>query len=397
MADPRAEQLGGLDVAVDAITVGVRHRKDLGDLDALAASIERLGLLQPITITPGRVLVCGWRRLEAAKRLGWTQVRTWVRSGLSDGATRLLAEYDENVLRQAYTRTEQATLYRELKEVLRQEAQRRQQASRFGSVPDGAQVTSSGGATSGDSGDSDIVGAVDSTPPADPHKQGRVRDQAALLATGKKSWQAMERIGTLMDLATDIAQPEEIRDLAAEAVARIEDGGQVAPEWAKVQATLRASDGAAVPGAGTVQTVVEPEAADAIRPAVAERAGITLYALRTWGTTWDGIARLLDQHDPAVLGPALRPRDWDTICHVQVRLTTLVERMRDARDRAGASNLLDHATAEEEKGQGDQRAQVPGPGDMEAASGPTDGGEPDEAPGRAAVPLARVIAIGARS
>ncbi|MCF4123655.1 hypothetical protein L1785_22210 [Antribacter sp. KLBMP9083] len=343
------------------------------------------------------MLVCGWRRLEAAKRLGWTQVRAWVRSGLSDGATRLLAEYDENVLRQAYTRTEQATLYRELKEVLRQEAQRRQQASRFGSVPDAAQVTSSGVATSGDSGDSDIVGAVDSTPPADPHKQGRVRDQAALLATGKKSWQAMERIGTLMDLATDLAQPEEVRDLAAEAVARIEDGGQVAPEWAKVVATLRASGGATLPGAGSVHAVVEAETVGAIRPAVAERAGITLYALRTWGTTWDGIARLLDQHDPTILGPALRPRDWDTICHVQRRLTTLVERMRDARDRAGAPNLLDHATAEEEKGQGDQRAQVPGPGDMEAASGPTDGGEPDEAPGRAAVPLARVIAIGARS
>lgn len=42
---------------VDSIQVGNRHRKDLGDIDALAASIERDGLLQPITVTPEGVLV----------------------------------------------------------------------------------------------------------------------------------------------------------------------------------------------------------------------------------------------------------------------------------------------------------------------------------------------------
>ena len=41
-----------LDRTVESIQVGRRHRRDLGDLDALAASIERDGLLQPITITP---------------------------------------------------------------------------------------------------------------------------------------------------------------------------------------------------------------------------------------------------------------------------------------------------------------------------------------------------------
>lgn len=38
-----------LDRTVESIQVGRRHRHDLGDLDALAASIERDGLLQPIT------------------------------------------------------------------------------------------------------------------------------------------------------------------------------------------------------------------------------------------------------------------------------------------------------------------------------------------------------------
>ena len=43
-----------LDRAVDSIRVGNRHRKNMGDLDALTASIQRDGLLQPITITPRR-------------------------------------------------------------------------------------------------------------------------------------------------------------------------------------------------------------------------------------------------------------------------------------------------------------------------------------------------------
>ena len=54
-------QAGGvqLDRVVDSIIVGTRHRADLGDIDALAASIEREGLLQPLTVTIDGVLVCG--------------------------------------------------------------------------------------------------------------------------------------------------------------------------------------------------------------------------------------------------------------------------------------------------------------------------------------------------
>ena len=59
-----------LERALVSIQVGRRHREDLGDIDALAASIEREGLLQPITITPDGVLVCGLRRLAAMRKLG---------------------------------------------------------------------------------------------------------------------------------------------------------------------------------------------------------------------------------------------------------------------------------------------------------------------------------------
>ncbi len=49
MSTPRHIEL---DRAVDSLHVGRRHRADLGDIDALAASIERDGLLQPLTVSP---------------------------------------------------------------------------------------------------------------------------------------------------------------------------------------------------------------------------------------------------------------------------------------------------------------------------------------------------------
>ena len=74
-----------LERRVDSIIVGVRHRQHPEDgIEPLMMSIQKLGLLQPVTITPDGVLVCGARRLEAVKRLGWRTLKVWVRSGISD-------------------------------------------------------------------------------------------------------------------------------------------------------------------------------------------------------------------------------------------------------------------------------------------------------------------------
>ena len=59
-----------LERAVESIWSGRRHREDYGDIDALVESITRDGLLQPITITPDGMLICGARRLAAIRRLG---------------------------------------------------------------------------------------------------------------------------------------------------------------------------------------------------------------------------------------------------------------------------------------------------------------------------------------
>src|SRR5262249_4945386 len=44
--------------------------RDMGDIAGLAASIDEIGLLQPIVVTPDGRLIAGARRLAAAKRLG---------------------------------------------------------------------------------------------------------------------------------------------------------------------------------------------------------------------------------------------------------------------------------------------------------------------------------------
>jgi ParB family chromosome partitioning protein len=56
------------------IIVGDRHRKDLGDIEGLAASIEDIGLLHPIIVDQDGQLLAGGRRLVACKLLGWSEI-----------------------------------------------------------------------------------------------------------------------------------------------------------------------------------------------------------------------------------------------------------------------------------------------------------------------------------
>ena len=41
------------------------------DIDGLMDSIEEMGLLEPVVVTPGGTIISGHRRVLACKRLGW--------------------------------------------------------------------------------------------------------------------------------------------------------------------------------------------------------------------------------------------------------------------------------------------------------------------------------------
>ncbi|MET8520830.1 ParB N-terminal domain-containing protein [Nocardioides sp. NPDC004968] len=210
---------------LDAITVGVRHRKDLGDVDELAHSINEIGMLQPITITPDGVLVCGHRRLEAVRRLGWRTVKVWIRSGISNRLTELLAQQDENSLHKPLSPTEQADLYTELKALYAEEAQRRQEASRFGADDVDSRASSAG-----------VNGSGDSPEPLPNSRESRY--QAAKMVTGSGSYQRLDHIKFLQAVAADSFQPPTVRELATAELAAVESGSPVEPAYRKVQAAI---------------------------------------------------------------------------------------------------------------------------------------------------------------
>lgn len=214
-----------LERRVDMIEVGVRHRRGPGDLGTLVKSIERVGLLQPITITPEGLLICGYRRLEAVKQLGWRTLRVWVRPGLSSDLTRLLAERDENTTHKPLTAIEAAKLYDEVKTVLKEDADRRQRASQFGQV------------TGVDAGQ---PGAIESIAPQRGH--GYVRRQAAELVTNKASFTQLEQILKMERVAADRSRPKNVRDVAESELERIRNGGPVDPGFQRVRAVLEAAE-----------------------------------------------------------------------------------------------------------------------------------------------------------
>lgn len=54
---PNIKATDGATRRISAITIGVRHRRDLGDIEGPAASIAEVWLLHPVVITPGNVLI----------------------------------------------------------------------------------------------------------------------------------------------------------------------------------------------------------------------------------------------------------------------------------------------------------------------------------------------------
>ncbi|WP_404434234.1 ParB N-terminal domain-containing protein [Microbacterium lacus] len=211
-----------LERSIDSIRVGSRHRVDLGDVGALAASIEKNGLLQPLTVTPEGVLVCGARRLAALRQLGVRTVNVWVRAGVTDRLAQVLAQQDDDALHKALTPTESASLYRELKGLLAEDAARRQEASRFTAKQLGTES----------------AGAATVAQPSAP--KGDARAQAAEFVTGRRSYTTLERIGELQRVAADLAVDAAVRADAEAELASIDSGAPVAPGYQRVKARLAA-------------------------------------------------------------------------------------------------------------------------------------------------------------
>jgi len=86
-------------IAIDSITSKQRLRKDLGDIEGLMESLRRHGQLTPIIVNRDNELIAGFRRLQAAKRLGWKSIEAVILDRPSE-QQKLEIEIEENVQRQ---------------------------------------------------------------------------------------------------------------------------------------------------------------------------------------------------------------------------------------------------------------------------------------------------------
>jgi N6-adenosine-specific RNA methylase IME4 len=104
------------------ITVGRRHRIDFGDLDALARSIDSIGLLHPVVIRTDGRLIAGARRLRAFKQLGRDKIPVTV----IDLDKIVLGEHAENVERKDFTFAEAVDILRAVRPLEEKAAKERQ-------------------------------------------------------------------------------------------------------------------------------------------------------------------------------------------------------------------------------------------------------------------------------
>lgn len=326
-----------LERAVSSIRIGNRHRTDLGDIDGLAASIERDGLLQPPTITPDGVLVCGRRRLAAIQQLGWRVVNVWVRSGISDRLGHLLAEQDDNLLHKDLTPLEAASLYRELKELLAEDAARRQEASRFSSDH---QPSENGEA--GEDGGGKFP--APSQAPA-----GEARQQAAAMIPGAASYRTLDKIEAIQQAADRDDLPDDTRAQVADALARIEAGAPVHPIFEEVRALI--DDPARTRDAELDRLAQEAVARAKNRPrrtknpAAPAPAGLTVWTARSFVVIWGELVDWWTHYDPAVLASELTEEQIEMFLTIADGTARFATALRTARNQ-NTDNDEDHEEGE---------------------------------------------------
>lgn len=95
-----------MELRIDQIKIGERKRQDMGNLSLLSASIEQVGLLQPIGVTPDYRLVFGHRRLLACQQLGYETIE----ASVIDIQALTVAEHAENEIRKDFTPSERVAI-----------------------------------------------------------------------------------------------------------------------------------------------------------------------------------------------------------------------------------------------------------------------------------------------
>lgn len=123
-------------VGISQVDTNGRHRKNMGDVVALARSIQEIGLLHPIVVTGnfGKwKLIAGERRLAAFRYLNQTvggrdflNIPATIAENLDDVLSALKAERDENVCRKDFSPSEAVEMAATIEPMEREAARNRQ-------------------------------------------------------------------------------------------------------------------------------------------------------------------------------------------------------------------------------------------------------------------------------
>lgn len=82
---------------IENIKIGSRIRQEAGDLSQLKRSIQEVGLLNPIMVNEKYELLSGFRRLEACRQLGWSEIDATIVETANDQVKNLDFEFHENL------------------------------------------------------------------------------------------------------------------------------------------------------------------------------------------------------------------------------------------------------------------------------------------------------------
>jgi hypothetical protein len=247
------------------IIIGHRHRQDLGDIAALAASIRDLGLLHPPVVTPDGRLIAGRRRLEAFRELGLTEVPV----RFVDLAEVVRGEYAENTCRKDFTHSEKVAIGRALEVLEKEKAKERQKATRL-------------------EGKGKQAGANDGKgkfPPPSPSDKGKVSDKVA--AVVGMSGKTYEKAKAVVEAAEQ--EPEKFGPAAEE----MDRTGKVDPSFRKVKGKRGKVKGKR----GKVKGKRGPTAKELWQQLMKDPAGNLQHWLRSYAGKFDNIRAELEAID----------------------------------------------------------------------------------------------------
>ena len=94
-------------IKITEIQIDERIRDSAGDISMLKNSIQEVGLINPIIVNEEHKLLGGFRRLEACRQLGWSEIETTLLETKDNELKKIDIEYHENIGRLNLTIEEQ--------------------------------------------------------------------------------------------------------------------------------------------------------------------------------------------------------------------------------------------------------------------------------------------------